>query len=726
MRHQFRTLILQSLFIAGLLTVLGRITYVQIHDRFIGSLEKEDWQELSTITPVRGTIYDALGDRLAFSVPKYDMDINLPAIQALGRSRVQKLAQALANITHGSFATINQQLWRTNVPWLRFFPYMVHVNWQTEQAILKLFSKYSLSQAINPYRVYARVYPDGAFASHVIGFVDQTQTGAAGIELEYNHYLAGKAGMKSYTKDLFGYPIPYYQQKSVPAKNGDNVVLTLNPVIQQYAEQALKTIEQRFTPAHAAIIVSNPNTGGILAMAALPHFNPNTYWNYPAATLNTNWAISDPFEPGSTFKIVTLTGALATHSITLQHTYMSGVDYVNGVPIRDWNLWGWGRISYRMAMIYSSNTGFIHIGQAEGVHNLYHYIHLYGMDRPTGIDLPGEGSSILFPEQNLNPVDFATMTFGQGLAVTPIQQIAEVDAVANGGKLLQPYLVQKIITPAGKVLFDHHVKVVRQVAPPSIMHQVTKLMVQDVADNPYEVNSYIPGYNIAGKTGTAQVPNPNGGGYLPHMYNLSFIAFAPAYHPQLAIYVTVNEPHNTLQYGNSVSSPAARFVLKRALAYLQVKPHTKAGTLPNEYFLDPYVWNSLYQFNAPSSIQQQYISMPNLTNQSLANATTILNRDHLRVHIASPNGRVLWQWPAAGHLVTPSIPVSLVTTQNFSPHGTVVTPDFIGLSLKVVIDEARVLGLQIHAIGDGYASSQETPAFTKVASGSVIVVHFTP
>ena len=348
---KFRIHTLRILFIAFLLFVLWRITYIQTHDRFISSLLQEEWKATSVITPQRGTIYDALGDRLAFSAPAYDMDINLALLQTMSTQKLLAFSDQLASITGAPKNVMQSQLTRKNIVWLRLYPYLVHVSYGTKSAVLKLFASYQMSNAVNPYRTYKRIYPSGTFAAHVIGFLDQSGNGAAGIELEYNAYLAGKPGRQTYTKDNSGIPIPLHPITTKPVQNGDNVFLTINPDIQSYADQALSQIQSRFHPAHAAIIVSNPQTGAILAMAALPFFNPNDYWNYSASTLNTNWAISAPFEPGSTFKIVTITGALASHAITLNQTYMSGVDYVNGVPIRDWNLWGWGRISYRLAMI---------------------------------------------------------------------------------------------------------------------------------------------------------------------------------------------------------------------------------------------------------------------------------------------------------------------------------------------------------------------------------------
>ncbi len=704
--NRFRVNFIRTGLIVLFVGVLGRIGYVQSHDRFIGPIENQEWQSDSAILAQRGTIYDASGDKLAFSVPAYDMDIDLALLQTLPMQKFQAFSDQLASLTGATRTFMWSQLNRKDLTWLRLNPYLVNVSYPTKLAVLKLFSQYQMANAVNPYRTFKRDYPSGTFAAHVIGFLDQTGNGAAGIELQYNNYLAGKQGTESFTQDNMGNPIPFHPIVTKPVQNGDNVYLTIDPAIESYADQALSLIQTRFHPAHAAIIVADPETGAILAMAALPFFNPNDYWNYSASTLDTNWAISAPFEPGSTFKVVTLTGALATNAIKLNQTYMSGVDYVNGVPIYDWNLYGWGRITYDKAMIYSSNVGFIHIGQAEGVSTLYHYIHLFGLDQPTGIDLPGESSSIIFPQQNLNPVDFATMTFGQGLAITPIQQIAELGAVANGGELLKPYLVQKIVTPDGKVVLNRTPEVVRQVASPAVMKEITNVMVQDVADNPYETNAYIPGYNIAGKTGTAQIPNPKGGGYYKNKYNLSFIGFVPAGHPKLEIYVTVNQPHHTIQYGNSVSSPAANFVLAKSLAYLHIPPSQKT------------------QVVMPAASQIQYVMMPKVTGLTMNEAQKILERAGLHPVLMQVQGRVLNEWPAAGTEVMMGSQPTLESQSTNPLSGNVKVPNLHGLPMDDVINACSVLGLQVAPQGSGYAVQQSVKSGQMVPLGTVIQVKF--
>lgn len=701
-------------FVALLLVVLGRIGYVQSQESFLNGKEQRQWLAEESVLPMRGAIYDANGDKLAFSMPAYDLDLYLPGIQGAGLKKLQAAAAGLAAITGAPPSFMLKQLSRAQVPWLRLYPYLVHVPLATKESALALFRKLGLTSDINPYKTYKRVYPDGSFAAHVVGFVAPTgtgpagaETGAAGIELQYNRYLAGTPGQVQFMQDNMGDPLPFQAVVTKPVQNGDSVYLTIDAAIQHYAEKALANIAHRFTPAHAAIIVADPNTGAILAMAALPNFNPGQYWTYPAATLDTNWAISDPFEPGSTFKVVTLTGALASHSIRLNQTYMSGVDYVNGVPIRDWNLWGWGRISYRMAMIYSSNTGFIHIGQAEGVHTLYKYIHLFGMNQPTGIDLPGEGTSLLFNPHNLNPVDFATMTFGQGLAVTPIQQLAEVGAVANGGHLMTPYIVQKVVAPNGRIVYYRQPHIVRRVAPASIMNEMTNIMVQDVNQDP-ALMAYVPGYNVAGKTGTAQIPKA-GGGYAPHKYNLSFVGFVPAHHPVLEIFVTVNEPHNAIQYGNDVASPAAKYVLQKALSYLRIPPHGQAQANPAAFLA-----------------ATAYTTIPAVQGLSVKAATQLLARAGLTVAAVDSAGRVVREWPQPGTQVAAGTQVVIATSASTSLSGKVRVPNLRGMPMIEAVSVCSLLGLQIDPKGDGYVTQQSISPGREVPLGTVVITRFAP
>lgn len=704
--QKFRVRSLQVGFVVAVVIVLARIGYVQTADTFLYQRAKAEWDADDVIQPVRGTIYDSTGGILAYSAAAYTIDIDLHAIRK--KDKLDAVANGLASIVHVSPTTMLSAINRPGVTWLQLYPYLIHVSLFTKDKVEKLFDQLDLSNDLTVYKAYLRQYPNQTLASHVIGFLNEHGTGAAGIELSYNKYLAGKPGYSEFTQDTFGNPIPFYPTTTKPVQNGDNVYLTLNPVIERYAEKALATIEKRFTPQHATIIVSNPNTGAILAMADLPTFNPNEYWEYPASTLYTNWAISDPFEPGSTFKPEVFVGALATHSIRMNQTYMSGVDYVDGVPIHDWNIYGWGRLTYEQALIYSSNVGLIHIGQAEGVKNFYDYWRLFGFNHRTGIDLPGEGHSIIFPEKNLNPVDFATMTFGQGLAVTPIQQVAAIGAIANGGDLLTPYLVQKIVAPDGKVIFTHHVHVVRDVAPRSIMTKVTNAMIKVVDDDPQGNVGEIPGYNIAGKTGTAQIPKP-GGGYYANLYNLSFLGFVPAHHPRFEIYVSVNEPLHTAQWGDWVATPAAKYVISRTLKYLAIPPHLTTA-------------QKKQQQTQTSQHAIQYVSVPNVVGLLSSQSLHKLSDLGLQGTVIGGTGMIVDQWPRAGMRVTDGSTVEIEVKR--ADMSTIIVPNFKGMLMTEAMRVCSSLGLHLVPSGFGFATSQSIPASRSVPIGSTIKVDF--
>ncbi|MCY0902058.1 MAG: penicillin-binding transpeptidase domain-containing protein [Firmicutes bacterium] len=695
-------------FVVLLAVLVTRISYVQEADvKALRSAALSQWDAVSEIVPMRGAIYDANGDRLAFDMPAYDIDLYLPGIQSAGTATMSRLATGIAQITGGNESFVAGQLQRSDGPWIQVYPTLVNVPLALKDQIVQLFAKLNLSTDVSTSKIYDRIYPGGRFASEVIGFDDQAGQGVAGIELEYNRYLQGAPGEQYFQQDAAGNPIPFHPVVTKPVANGDSVYLTIDASIQHYAEQALALIKKRFTPTHAVIIVADPNTGAILAMATLPNFNPNHYWTFPSSTLDTNWAISAPFEPGSTFKLVTMVGALATHSINLNQTYMSGVDYVSGVPIHDWQPWGWGRITYREAMLLSSNVGFIHIGQAEGEATLYHYIHQFGMDQPTGIDLPGEGDSIRYPLANLNPVDFATMTFGQGISVTPIQQIQEVDAVANGGKLLTPYVVQKVVSPSGKIVYYRAPRLVRQVAPAAIMKTVSDIMVQDVTQG-IDTAAAVPGYEVAGKTGTANIPNGHGG-YYQNRYNLSFIGFVPANHPELAMFVSVSDPHNTIQYGNDVSSPAARYVMEKALQYLRIPPNTGHG--PSAF---------------ADVTQASYRSVPNVVGLSIPAATKLLKTDGFAVLATEAAGRATLQWPQAGQHEAQGGQVVLASSLSTSLSGRVRAPHLVGLPMVEAISMCALLGIELDPIGDGYVVSQSVQPGHLLPMGSTMTARFAP
>lgn len=687
------------------LLFIGRLTYVEGWDPYVRGWRRE-WTADETLSPVRGTIYDASGDVLAFDAQAYSLDMDLPLLRQEIPSRAwPAFVSRMAAESGAPVLAVEAQLRRTDTVWLRWYPYFVHVPLPRERKLLAVFRAFHVSNAVTATSSLEREYPAGSFASDVVGFVDSSGHGAGGVEYQYNRYLQGRPGSVRFTQDAAGNPVPFAPDVTRPAQNGDSVYLTINQFIQYDAQQVVDAMVKRFHLRHAAVIVADPYTGAILAMAVYPDYNPNEYWRYPAATLDTNWAISDPFEPGSTFKVVTMTGALATHAITLNQTYMSGVDYVNGVPIHDWNWWGWGRITFRQALLLSSNTGFIHIGQAEGPMTLAAYIHKFGMDRPTGIDLPGEGTSITFNPRHENAVDFATSTFGQGLAVTPIQQVQMIGAVANGGLAITPYVVQKIVAPDGRVVYRHRTHVVDRVAPRSIMQTMTSLLVQSVSVG-IANSAYVPGYQVAGKTGTAEIPKP-GGGYYANAYNLSFVGFAPASHPRFDLFVTAEDMH-TQQLSDAVAGPAAQRLIQSILAYDHVPP---SGTpvAPVQTGSHPV----------------RYVVVPDLTGHRVSKDETVLRNLGMTVLAVGHTGRVAQQWPAPGTREAAGKPVALITDVSVTSAGDVPVPDLRGLPMSGALRVCALLGLRLYPVGNGYVEGQSVRPGTRVPVGSTLRAQFT-
>jgi len=321
--------------------------------------------------------------------------------------------------------------------------------------------------------------------------------------------------------------------------------------------------------------------------------------------------------------------------------------------------------------------------------------------------LPGEAGSITFDPNHINAVDFATSTFGQGLAVTPIQQVQEVDAIASGGRLYTPYVVQKVVTPSGKVVYNHTPAFVRQVAPTAIMKQVSQIMVQDVTEG-IDSPAAIPGYELAGKTGTANIPKP-GGGYYKNRYNLSFIGFVPANHPRLAIFVTASEPHHTVQYGNDVASPAAKFVLENSLQYLRIPPQGKVNASP-----------------FAGVIKAPYHVVPNVQGMSVIAADARLTSAGFTVAAIDHSGLITRQWPQAGTRQAQGAQIVLASSHSTSLTGKVRVPSLLGMPMVEAVSVCSLLGIELDPVGDGYVTAQSLAPGQIVQLGAVLTAHFNP
>ncbi|NNV05258.1 stage V sporulation protein D [Geobacillus sp. C56-T2] len=417
-----------------------------------------------------------------------------------------------------------------------------------------------------------RYYPFGSYLSHVLGFTGIDNQGLTGLELYYDKELSGERGSVQFYSDAKGRRMPDMADDYTPPTDGLNLVLTIDSRIQTIIERELDIAEAKYNPDGIIAIAMNPNTGEILAMASRPTFDPSNYRNVPPEIYNRNLPIWSTYEPGSTFKIITLAAALEEHKVNLlkDHFFDPGYAKVAGATLRCWKKGGHGEQTFLEVVQNSCNPGFVELGERLGKETLFKYIKQFGFGEKTGIDLQGEGTGILFDLKRVGPVELATTAFGQGVSVTPIQQVAAVSAAINGGILYTPYIAKQWVDPeTGEIVRRNTPKAKRRVISEETSKQVRYALESVVAQGTGK-KAYVEGYRVGGKTGTAQ--KAQGGRYLQNNHIVSFIGFAPADDPQLVVYVAVDNPKGTVQFGGTVAAPIVGKIMEDSLRTIGVKP----------------------------------------------------------------------------------------------------------------------------------------------------------
>ncbi|MCZ8511228.1 stage V sporulation protein D [Paenibacillus filicis] len=415
-----------------------------------------------------------------------------------------------------------------------------------------------------------RYYPFGELAAHVLGFTGIDNQGLTGIELKYDKQLTGINGSLSYYADAANRLIPNLSEEYKQPLDGLNLQLTIDSHLQSVLERELDQTMVKYQPKHAIAIMMDPNNGEILAMGSRPGYDPGNYAQYPVENYNRNLPIWMTYEPGSTFKIITLAAALQEKKVNLNEGfYDPGFVEVGGARLRCWKRQGHGSETFLQVVENSCNPGFVAMGQRLGKETLFDYITRFGFGRKTGIDLGGEENGIMFKLSRVGPVELATTSFGQGVSVTPIQQITAVSAAVNGGKLYKPHVARAWYDPAtGNLVNTVQPELVRQVISEETSKQVRSTL-ESVVANGTGRNAFIDGYRVGGKTGTAQkVVN---GRYSPDEHIVSFIGFAPADDPKVVIYAAVDDPQG-IQFGGMIAAPLVKNMMEDALRYLKVPP----------------------------------------------------------------------------------------------------------------------------------------------------------
>ncbi|GHH96461.1 penicillin-binding protein [Neobacillus kokaensis] len=548
-----------------------------------------------------------------------------------------------------------------------------------------------------------RFYPNGVFASHLIGYADQLEQknetyktiGKMGIEKSFNKELTGKNGKVNFESDVWGYILPDDKPKITPAENGNDVYLTIDKKIQTFLEDALDKVSKEYKPKKIIAIVADPKTGDILAMGQRPTFHPKT-----KEGINDSWhneAIETSFEPGSTMKIFTLAAAVQEGVFNPNEKYMSGSYRVTNKDkaIHDHNYSGWGKISYLEGVQRSSNTAFAKIAKEKlGFDTLRKYLTKFGFDKPTGIELPDETSGKIAYTW---PIEKITTAYGQGTAITPIQQIQAATAIANDGKMLKPHVVKKIVNhDTGKTIEE----TVPEVAGTPISEETAK-KVRDYLETVVTSKNgtggryKIDGYSVAGKTGTANIPGPDGR-YLTGVnnYMFSFLGMAPKENPKLIVYVAVQQPELTgLDAGQ--------------------------GAIPVSAVFNPVMQNSLHYLNIqPSKLEKTSLNkLADYQGKSVDETKKSLKAEGLDAVVIGNGTKVTGQLPKSGTTVLEGEKVIIQT------NGDLIAPDMTNWSLRDVMKIANIAGLKLSTKGKGYVVGQNIKPGALLTQGNFLIVN---
>lgn len=598
------------------LIILGRIFYIQVFSyNKLNSLALSLWQRNLPITADRGRILDRNGKVLA-------TNITTTTLYVVPNQIVDKedTAKKLADILNCNYDDMYKHLTKkTSLE--KINPEGRQLDSETADLIndLNIDGLYLMKEA-------KRYYPYGEALSHVLGYVGIDNQGLSGLELKYDDYLTGKDGSIKYTSDGKGNRLKLSEVYEKP-QNGMDLYLTIDIDIQLALEKELENADLKYTPEQALAVVMDPNNGEILAMGSRPTFDSNNYQDYDLETINRNLPIWKNYEPGSTFKIITLAASLEEKTINLfeDHYYDGGSINVEGARIKCWKSGGHGAETFLQVVQNSCNPGFVVMGQKLGTERLYKYIEDFGFTEKTGIDLNGEAKGIMFDLEDIGPVEQATIAFGQGISVTPIQQVAGVSAAINGGTLYQPYVVKYITEPeTDDIIVKNDPKKVREVISKETS-ELVRFTLESVVSSGTGKNAYIENYRVGGKTGTAQ--KVSNGIYMSGNYIVSFMGFFPADKPDYVVYVAIDHPTGITQYGGTVSAPIAKNIMKSIISIKDIAPSEEVT--PREY-----TW-----------LDTKYVKCPNVLGMTKKEVSTILKG--FDVEYSGDGDTVIYQEPDA-------------------------------------------------------------------------------
>ncbi len=736
-----RSTVMGFLVAVVLLILLIRILLIQTvdFDRYHAKVLDQMTTE-SVIKADRGNIYDSNGVLLATNITTYRIFISPKGIVNYDKvyglesgTTAEKIASGLSEILQDKYAvTYDSVINHTKHTRVLDRTVARNVDEQTTEKIRVFIDENKYNDQIYVEATSTRYYPQGTLASHVLGFTSSDGNGLYGIELEYNEQLSGIAGKYITARDSSGNEMPYEYESYIPAQNGYNVTTTINTYVQAVLEEQLEaTLIESGAKNRVCGIVMDVNSGAILGMATAPSFDLNDPWSlndYCLTELNasgldsqskeysslkkelleTTWsnkAITEIYMPGSTFKIITVSMALEEKLVNFaERFFCSGAFSVAGRTIHCHKVTGHGSLNLAGGLQQSCNPVMMTLGARIGTDTFYNYVKQYGYLEKTGIDLPGESGSYFYARSAFKEIDLAVSSFGQNFKISAIQHISAISAVANGGNLYAPYIVEKITDDDGKVIYQHNSEVKRQVISEEVCNYLAEILEEGVSGDGGAKNAYVPGFRVAAKTGTSEKIGDN-----KELRIGSCVAYAPADDPQVAVIIIVDEPSIGSLYGSTVAAPYVGNVMEAILPSLGVE--------------------AVY---TDEELENMAIEVPNFCYWTTSLAKTYAENLGVTVEIRGEGNYILKQSPAAGTFMEHSDGKLILYATNDAIEKTYTVPNVMGRTAaaanSMIINSGfniKIEGTRNYLSGTGAVVVSQSPAAgTEAEEGSVITVTF--
>lgn len=721
--------------------LLGRIFWIQTvdFDRYLQKVIDQITTQ-SSVSAERGTIYDRNGNVLATNITTYRVFISPSSILSNQQDAnengesvdyAKHISQGLSSILGIEYDTVYKQTTYT-----KYLDRTIAKNVMDEKAdeVRKFIDDNGYHNMIYLQAISTRYYPNSELASSVIGFTNADGDGIYGIESYYDEILAGTDGYYVTARDSYGNEMPYEYESYIPAQNGGNLTTTIDAYIQSaLEEQLLATVAECGAQNRACGIVVDVKTGAILAMATVPGFDLNDPWElneyysqfliddglvegtdeYDEAfqkyllDMWRNKAVSDSYIPGSTFKVVSSSMGLTENVIKLENdnVFCGGSLNLFGHTIHCHVTDGHGLLNFAQGLVQSCNVWFMTIGERLGITNFYKYFKAFGYLEKTGIDLPGEGNSVIKTQNDMTALDLAIYTFGQNFNITPIQHIMAIAAVANGGYLLEPYLVEQITDNNGNVTYQHETEVKRQVISADVCDKLAVILEEGVSGDGGAKNVYVAGYKIAAKTGTSEKKGTEIRVDNVEPYICSCVAFAPADDPQIAILIMVDEPSQGVLYGSVIAAPYMGALMETILPYIGVEKDVS---------------------------QDNSVKVPWLTGMSLEEAILQAESFDYEIIVKGDGDYVTSQVPRGSATIDRTNKIITLYTGDAPEDLSATVPDLVGkgaFAANQMLINAKlnicIEGTDNYMSGSGaIVIEQSIPAGTKVSPGTVVTVTF--